>query len=111
MVIHEKSRTFACYYDVSYPFAMKVFLISYDLRKVGQNYAPLYDAIKSLSSDWQHPMESVWFVKVSDDVFAQAIFDTLKPALDDNDSLLILNVNNINDKQGWMPKTFWSWLG
>lgn len=90
---------------------MKIFLISYDLRKAGQNYTSLYDNIKSLSSDWQHPMESVWFVKVSDDVYAQAIYDVLKPSLDDNDSLFIMNVNNINDKQGWMPKAFWTWLG
>lgn len=86
----------------------KVFIISYDLRKIGQNYTPLYDSIKSISKEWQHPMESVWFVKVPNGVHAQAIYDRLKPALDDNDSLLIFDVGA--DRQGWLPKSFWEWL-
>lgn len=90
---------------------MKVFIIAYDLRQAGQNYTSLYDSIKSLTTDWQHPMESVWFVRVAESLSAQNLFDVLKPALDDNDSLFIMDINNVNDKQGWMPKTFWSWLG
>ena len=90
---------------------MKVFIIAYDLRQAGQNYTSLYDNIKSLTTDWQHPLESVWFVRVAENLSAQNIFDVLKPALDENDSLFIMDINNVNDKQGWMPKTFWTWLG
>lgn len=89
---------------------MKVFFITYDLRKVGQNYTPLYDSIKSLSSDWQHPMESFWGVRVTSQWTAQAIYERLRPNLDENDSLLIFEVEPQIDRQGWMPKKFWAWL-
>lgn len=89
----------------------KVFIIAYDLRQAGQNYTSLYDNIKALTTDWQHPLESIWFVRVADNLYAQNIFDVLKPTLDDNDSLFIMDINNASDKQGWMPKTFWTWLG
>lgn len=89
---------------------MKVFLISYDLRKVGQNYTSLYDSIKSLSTNWQHPMESFWGVQVSDDVNAQSIYERLRPSIDENDSLFIMEIKGTTDRQGWMPKTFWTWL-
>ncbi len=89
---------------------MKVFLISYDLRKVGQNYTSLYDSIKSLSSNWQHPMESFWGVRVSDDVDATHIYERLRTSIDENDSLFIVEINKTTDRQGWMPKTFWTWL-
>ena len=32
------------------------------------------------------------------------------PNLDENDSLLILEIEQRTDKQGWMPKKFWTWL-
>ena len=96
------------YYNVI--ISMKVFLITYDLRKVGQNYTPLYDSIKSLSSDWQHPMESFWGVRVASQWTAQAIYERLRPNLDENDSLLIFEVEPQIDRQGWMPKKFWAWL-
>lgn len=40
---------------------MRIYLITYDLKQIGQNYSELYNSIKSLG-DWRHPMESVWFV-------------------------------------------------
>lgn len=89
---------------------MKVFIISYDLRKAGQNYTSLYDGIKSLSNDWQHPMESFWGVRVPDHINAQYIYEHLKPTLDENDSLMIVQIYETTDRQGWMPKTFWTWL-
>ena len=89
---------------------MKVFIIAYDLRRTGQNYTSLYDCIKALTTEWQHPMESIWFVKIPEDMAAQSIFDRLKPNLDDNDSLFVMNVHDFSDKQGWMPKTFWRWI-
>lgn len=96
------------YYNVI--ISMKVFLITYDLRKVGQNYTPLYDSIKSLSSDWQHPMESFWGVRVANQWTAQSIYEHIRPNLDENDSLLIIEIEPNTDRQGWMPKKFWTWL-
>ena len=38
-------------------------LITYDLKKLDKDYAPLYEAIKKCGSAWWHYMESVWIVK------------------------------------------------
>lgn len=48
----------------------KIFLITYDLKEPGQDYSELYEAIKGLG-DWQHPLESMWLVKVNDFIVAQ----------------------------------------
>lgn len=87
-----------------------MYLIIYDLRNPGRDYNSLYDAIKGLSNNLQHPLESTWFVASTGTLTAQTIFDRLKPYMDDNDNLFIVNMNNPADRQGWMPKTFWQWF-
>lgn len=85
----------------------KIFLISYDLRKPGQNYTPLYEAIKAYG-DWQHPMESLWAVFT--DMDANSIFENLRRNIDENDSLLIVSMDENCNHQGWLPKSFWEWV-
>ena len=65
---------------------MAVQVISYDLRRPGQDYAGLFDAIKTLGA-WWHCLESVWIVKTS--LTSAQIRDALRPHLDANDSLLV----------------------
>ncbi|MBR4996621.1 MAG: hypothetical protein IKY84_01940 [Bacteroidaceae bacterium] len=88
---------------------MKIFLIAYDLKKVGRNYNELYSEIKSLG-DWHHPLESVWFVAI-DEMFVTAneIYEKLHPVIDDNDNIIVYDVTS-QDRQGWAPKSLWSWL-
>lgn len=85
----------------------KIYSISYDLRRPGQNYTALYDAIKSLDTSCQHPLESTWYIRSS--FSAQEIYDALRPNIDNGDFLMIQAVN-VHNKQGWMPKTFWAWM-
>lgn len=85
---------------------MKIYLISYDLRKPGQNYTPLYDAIKAYG-DWQHPMESLWAVYTSEDV--NSIYSNLRTKIDDNDNLFIVLMDT-RERQGWLPRSFWQWV-
>ena len=87
-----------------------IYMIIYDLRNPGRDYNGLYETIKSLSSDWQHPLESTWFIYISQELSSQAIFEKLKEHIDKNDNLFIINVNNSKDRQGWMHKTFWKWI-
>lgn len=87
-----------------------VYLIIYDLRNSVKDYNALYDAIKNISSDWQHPLESTWFVSPTGGYTAQIIFDNLRACIDDNDNLFIVNMANPSDHQGWLPKTFWQWI-
>lgn len=83
-----------------------IYLITYDLRMPGREYSPLYDAIKNYN-DWQHPLESVWFIHT--DQNANDIYSQLRGKIDTHDRLLVIRVDN-DDKQGWLAKTFWLWL-
>lgn len=85
----------------------KTFLITYDLKRPGQSYSELYKAIKDLG-DWQHPLESMWMVKLRNST-AQNIYETLRPQIDENDLLFIVDITNQNC-QGWLSKAVWRWL-
>ena len=69
---------------------MAVQLITYDLRKPGQDYARLFAAIEALGA-WWHCLESVWLVRTS--LTSAQVRDTLRPYLDANDSLLVAGLN------------------
>lgn len=84
-----------------------IYSISYDLRQPGRNYANLYEAIKKIDPNYQHPLESNWFVRSFDE--ANNIYEILRPHIDDNDLLFVVEVNAKN-RQGWMLRTFWNWF-
>ncbi len=86
----------------------KIFLVTYDLKRPEQNYSDLYDAIKS-EGDWQHPLESMWTLKTGDSVLANTIYEHLRPCIDENDSLFIVEITD-KDRQGWLAESFWEWL-
>ena len=90
---------------------MKIFLISYDLRHPERNYSVLYDAIKDLAGNgrWQHPLESIWVVAVDENRSANSIFEILKPKIDNDDNLFVVEITDC-DRQGWLAKSFWNWL-
>jgi hypothetical protein len=83
---------------------MKVYSINYDLKKPGMDYQDLYDAIKQYN--WWHYLESTWLVHTNDS--ASDIFKRLKPHIDDNDSILIIEAGK--DKAGWLPEEAWDWI-
>lgn len=85
----------------------KIYSISYDLRQPGRDYTQLYDAIKNMDSDFQHPLESNWFIRSIND--ASEIYEILRPYIDDNDLLFVVEIDKSN-RQGWMLKTFWEWI-
>lgn len=86
----------------------KTFLVTYDLKRPGQNYSDLYDAIKS-EGDWQHPLESIWAVKTGTSVSARTLYKRLRSYIDEKDSLFIVEITD-QDRQGWLAKSFWTWL-
>lgn len=77
---------------------MNKYLITYDLKKPGQNYSQLYDAIKALGP-WWHYMSSTWIIK-SDIFTANDISHRLIPYIDRVDNLLIVKIS-IHDMQGY----------
>ena len=84
---------------------MKVYSITYDLKKPGRNYSGLYDAIKSYNH-WWHYLGSTWMVAT--DSTPEQIWEVIRPHIDRNDSVLIIEVKN--NKSGWLPKEAWNWL-
>lgn len=61
-------------------------LITYDLKRPGQNYSELFTQIKKLGN-WAHPLESTWLVQT--DITPEVIRNRLVSCQDANDRLLV----------------------
>jgi hypothetical protein len=83
------------------------YLISYDLRKPGQNYTELIKQIKIIgSAGWAKPCESAWIIK--SDLTPEDIVKRLG-ALDITDRIVVISVSRPwwtsgldNDVLKWM---------
>jgi len=84
---------------------MSVYLVSYDLNRPKQDYQKLYDRLKSHAA-WWHYLDSTWLVSTSKS--ASELFERIQPAIDDNDSVLVIDVGR--DYAGWLPKKAWDWI-
>ncbi len=82
-----------------------ILLISYDLSDPGQDYSGLYEEIKKAGTWWHH-LDSTWVIstKASPDEWQER----LRRHIDENDSLLVIEVTN--NYQGWLPERAWEWL-
>jgi len=83
----------------------KVFVVSYDLNKPGQDYKGLFDELKR-SPNWWHYLDSTWLIYTTESV--QKVFDRLAPHVDKNDRILIIRA--MNDYQGWLSEEAWQWI-
>lgn len=68
---------------------MKVYLISYDLDKPGQDYTDLINAIKQIGGT--KGLFSEWFVQTN--LSASEIYDRLAPFIDTNDRMAVLGLS------------------
>jgi hypothetical protein len=84
---------------------MNVYCVSYDLKKPGQDYEPLYEQLKK-SLGWWHYLDSTWLISTFED--AQTLASRLLSVIDANDRLLVIRVSN--ERQGWLPKDAWDWI-
>jgi hypothetical protein len=66
---------------------MATYNISYDLRRPGQDYESLHEAIKRLGTWWHH-LESTWVVVTN--MSATQVRDALTRELDANDKILVV---------------------
>lgn len=69
----------------------KVYLISYDLNRPGQDYSGLHTEIKN-NSTWWHFLDSTWLIYTYEK--ADQIVKRLEPHIDKNDFLLVIDVGN-----------------
>lgn len=82
-----------------------IYAINYDLKRPGQNYKALYDAIKGCGA-WWHYLGSTWLVDTS--LNAKGIWARLAPHVDKNDFVLVIAVTR--DNEGWLPRAAWEWI-
>lgn len=83
----------------------KAYAINYDLSAPDRDYKGLYDTLKEFSG-WWHYLESTWIVVA--DLTPSQIWNKLKPHIDKNDSLLIIEVRD--NVSGWLSKKAWDWI-
>ncbi|WBX83547.1 hypothetical protein [Sphingosinicella microcystinivorans] len=67
---------------------MAIFLVTYDLKKPGQNYEPVHDYLKQYN--YCKGLESVWLLDT--EVPASKIRDDLSKLIDTNDETFIVRL-------------------
>jgi hypothetical protein len=82
-----------------------IYSINYDLKRPGQNYNALYEAIKGCGS-WWHYLGSTWLIDST--LNATGIWSRLSPHVDKNDNILVIGVTR--DYSGWLPQDAWDWI-
>jgi len=83
---------------------MAVLLVTYDLRKPGQDYDDLYKAIKSYP--WARLSESSYAVDTTEP--PDTLFRELRNHMDSNDQLYIINLTR--PYSGFGPQDVNNWL-
>lgn len=83
---------------------MSTLLVTYDLNTPGKDYADLLKKIKSYS--WARLSESSYAISTTSDT--QAVFNALKPFLDQNDYLYVITLGG--PFRGFGPTVVNGWL-
>ncbi|MCD8553705.1 hypothetical protein [Seleniivibrio sp.] len=84
---------------------MAVYNVTYDLNATGQNYDGLIAEIKR-SASWCKYQKSAFLIYTGET--AQQVCDRLKPFIDKNDYLLVINC--CGSRQGWLSQEAWDWI-
>lgn len=85
---------------------MNTLLITYDLKKPGQDYADVVKTIKGLSGTWARLSESSYAVRTG--YTPSQVYSALKPYLDINDQLYVITLTRPYAGQG--PTDVNNWL-
>ncbi|AXH51921.1 hypothetical protein LI034_03280 [Clostridium perfringens] len=86
---------------------MAAYMITYDLNSKGQKYDEVIKAIKDSSTGaWCTYWKSSYLIKSY--LTPNQISDKIKPHLDGNDRLIIIEVKD--NYQGWLSKKQWQYI-
>ncbi len=83
-----------------------IYAITYDLRRVGQNYDSLYQSIRNLGQTL-HPLQNLWLV--STNLSADGIRDSLMTVIDQNDQVFVAQLS-AGSYSAFMDVTAHEWL-
>lgn len=85
-----------------------VYMITYDLNKEGQQYENVIAAIKDASTGvWFSAWKSSYLIQ-SELPAADDVFKKIKPYLDSNDRLFVVEIKN--NYQGWLTGEQWEYI-
>lgn len=88
-----------------------LYLISYDINEQQFDYLGLKETIKTFG-DYQHPMETLWFVRTLEPRNVNEMTERLRNYLHSaHDTIFVMQVPENPTCQGWLPRAFWKWLG
>jgi hypothetical protein len=83
----------------------KVYSLTYDLKKPNRDYTGLYEELKN-TTKWWHYLESTWLLSTIET--PNQIWDRIRGHIDQNDSILIIEVRH--NYSGWLPTEAWEWI-
>lgn len=83
-----------------------IYIITYDLRKVGQNYDSLYEKIKGLGHTI-HPLQNLWILDSGYNI--TVVRDQLRTVVDSNDSIFVAQLYK-GSYSAWMSLEAHTWL-
>lgn len=84
-----------------------VYMITYDLNSAGQRYNELISAIKGASNGrWCTYWKSSYLIQSP--LSPSQIADRLKPYLDSNDRLIVIEVKR--NYEGWLTDDEWNYI-
>lgn len=83
----------------------KVYMVSYDLNKSGQDYKGLHEELEK-SPSWWHYLESAWLIYTSES--ASQLYERIGKHIDENDYAIAIEVKG--NYQGWLPEKAWEWI-
>jgi len=85
---------------------MAAYMITYDLNSKGQNYEKVIEAIKDSAGAWCTFWKSSFLIRSN--LTAQQINDKIKPYLDSNDTMIVIEVQK--NYQGWLTEDSWKYI-
>jgi hypothetical protein len=84
-----------------------IYLITYNTALL-RNYNPLKESIKGCSSAWWHHLNNTWLINTN--LNANQIYQNLSRHIQPNDRLLVIQIPNNADYQGYLPQEAWDWI-
>jgi hypothetical protein len=86
---------------------MNVYLVMYDLKQPGRDYALLYETLKTAAS-WWHYLESTWLL--ASPLTMEQWQQQIRGTLDQNDLFMIIRLDRGVAYTGWLPQKAWEWM-
>lgn len=83
----------------------KIYVISFDFYRPIECYLSLFRELTRFP-EWWHFLEDTWLL--STDLDAKGILQKLRPHIDEESNLLIVEAGE--DFAGWLPKKAWAWI-